>query len=191
MGWRAIYKDLRFVKEEDGIPRPVKDGQEDQLCVIAEESYGHSVAVDLVNGIIAVDYDHLAVQNGTIEVTAKALLWICEETNLVAEFSDLKQELEPWYRCPEDDDPGSSNKDETCANGHARQAVLHEDGTPVHVRTDILIPLVWRPIWFIRHTLPGGDCKVIGAQVTLPESQGSRNIKKLVTIFEDGRIGID
>ncbi len=47
----------------------------------------------------------------------------------------------------------------------------------------------WRPIWFTRHT-PFGFMKVIGAQTTLSKTYGGKNLKKLVTLFEDGRIGI-
>lgn len=48
-------------------------------------------------------------------------------------------------------------------------------------------PLVWRPIWFSRHTsgVPA-PTKVIGAQTTWE----GRNIKKVVSLFPDGRIGI-
>lgn len=47
-------------------------------------------------------------------------------------------------------------------------------------------PLIWRPIWFTRYT-NGTPTKVIGLQTTY---QG-RNYKKMVCLFEDGRIGID
>ena len=53
-------------------------------------------------------------------------------------------------------------------------------------------PLIWRPIWFMRHidTLPGGPIQVIGAQTTLPITQGERNVKLFVSLFPDGRVGI-
>lgn len=52
-------------------------------------------------------------------------------------------------------------------------------------------PLTWRPIWFMRHisTLPG-PIQVIGAQTTLPESQGGRNVQKIISLYPDGRMGI-
>lgn len=51
-------------------------------------------------------------------------------------------------------------------------------------------PLLWRPIWFTRMT-NGVPTKVIGAQTTLPELYGGRNVKKLISLFADGRVGID
>lgn len=239
--WRAIYKDsLEFVKEEDGIPRPVQDGQDGKLCVVAEQlDNGHSVAVDLTNGVIAIDYDHLAIQNGTIELSAKLIFSICQETSVVGEFRHLEQIYEPWYNCfktkfiswykcthtkmdtengngeiecdngaPEPGvcaegheriegtrevacDSGSTKKNQLCARGHNRLPQMNPDGKQAQVRTDILHELEWRPIWFNRHSLPGGVTHVIGAQVTLPALQGGKNLKKLVSLFEDGRIGID
>jgi hypothetical protein len=52
------------------------------------------------------------------------------------------------------------------------------------------IPLTWRPIWFTRSTA-GQPTKVIGAQTTLPKEYGGRNVKKMVSIFEWGALGID
>jgi hypothetical protein len=52
------------------------------------------------------------------------------------------------------------------------------------------IPLVWRPIWFTRVSA-GQPTKVIGAQTTLPKDYGSKNVKKLVSIFQSGALGID
>jgi hypothetical protein len=190
MGWKAIYKDLTVVSEDDGVARPVQDGQDGKLIIVAQEDYGHSVAIDLVNGLVALEYTHLGVQNGTIEISASVIFAICDETNVVGEFKELDQTFEPWYKCSENDDEGSTLQ-EPCPNGHQRHPVLHEDGSQAMVRTDTLSELKWRPIWFTRHTVPGGVTKVIGAQVTLPESQGNKNIKKLISIFEDGRIGID
>lgn len=53
-----------------------------------------------------------------------------------------------------------------------------------------ITPLVWRPIWFTRWA-NGIPAKVIGAQVTLSRDYGSKNVKKMITIFPDGTIGID
>lgn len=55
---------------------------------------------------------------------------------------------------------------------------------------NVINPIPWRPIWFSRVT-NGIPTKVIGAQATLPEQYGGKNIKKLVSLFVDGRIGID
>ena len=51
------------------------------------------------------------------------------------------------------------------------------------------IPLKWRPIWFTRW-INGVPTKIIGAQSTLPKAHGSRNVKKMVMLFSDGRLGI-
>jgi hypothetical protein len=51
-------------------------------------------------------------------------------------------------------------------------------------------PLLWRPIWFTRVT-GGNPTKVIGAQTTLPPEQGGYNVKKLISIFSSGALGID
>lgn len=51
-------------------------------------------------------------------------------------------------------------------------------------------PFVWRPIWFTRYT-NNSPTKVIGMQTTLGTPYKRKNIKKLVSLFEDGRIGID
>jgi len=51
-------------------------------------------------------------------------------------------------------------------------------------------PLKWRPISFNRWTM--GDLTfVVGAQTTLPENYGGKNVKKLISLFSDGSIGID
>lgn len=171
MGWRAITKDGEELREETH-GRPVQAGEEGNLLVIAQEDFGHSIAVDLSNGVIAIDYESLSVQNGTIELANdKFRFWICEETNIIGEFSELEQRLE-YLR----DDDG--------------RKILGEDGRYQRVRTDILHPLVWRPIWFTRWT-NGVPTKVIGAQITLPKQQGGKNVKKIVSLFADGRIGID
>lgn len=172
MGWRAITKEGAELREEvDG--RPVKMGEEGGLLVIAQEDYLHSVAVDLVNGIIAIDYEHLGIQNGTIElVNDKIRLWICDETSFVSEYMHLDRKFE-------------FARDE---NGRK----ILQDGKYVKVRNDYQTPLTWRPIWFSRHisTVPA-PIKVIGAQTTLPKEMGGKNIKKMISLFPDGRIGID
>jgi hypothetical protein len=171
MGWIAYHKDGTVLNESEH-GRPVAAGEEGNLLCIAQEDYGRKVAVDLVNGVIAFDYERLGMQNGTLELeNPKFMFWICEETNIVGEFRHLTQEL-VWFK----DENGKYIRD---SEGHGQK-----------VRNDILTPLLWRPIWFTRYTM-GQPTKVIGAQTTTPDMQGARNIKKMVSIFIDGRIGID
>ena len=49
---------------------------------------------------------------------------------------------------------------------------------------------MWRPIWFTRYT-NGMPTKVIGAQTTLNAQFAGRNVKKMISLFMDGNIGID
>lgn len=56
--------------------------------------------------------------------------------------------------------------------------------------TNEYIPLTWRPIWFTRVT-NGDPTKVIGVQTTLPEANGGKNLKKMVSLFSTGAVGID
>lgn len=56
--------------------------------------------------------------------------------------------------------------------------------------TNEFVFVTWRPIWFSRMT-NGIPTKVIGAQATMPMAHGGRNVKKMVSLFADGRIGID
>lgn len=204
MGWRAVTKDNLFLREEDGITpdnpgggRPMEAGESGTLKCIAEESFGHAVAVDLINGVIAIDYKSpLRVQNGTIELDSPSFLfWILEgETNIVGEYKHRSSIFEPWFKCAEPHltamaDEGSTNKDEPCSEGHERIPLLHADGTPIVVKTDYETPITWRPIWFTRMT-NGVPTKVIGAQTTTPDSYGARNVKMMVSLFVDGRVGI-
>lgn len=53
------------------------------------------------------------------------------------------------------------------------------------------IPLVWRPIWFTRVVNGTIAVKVIGLQTTLGTPYKRKNIKKMVSLFPDGRVGID
>jgi hypothetical protein len=178
VGWKAIYKDGTIKNEEDinedGLPkwgRPVEDGNNGLLLCIAQEDYGHKIAVDLINGIIALEYDEIGVQNGTVELhNPKIFLWICDETNIVGELRHVKTTF-PFAR----DEDGKK--------------ILHE-GKYVKVKNDEHIPLTWRPIWFTRYT-DGVPTKIIGAQTTQPKEQDNRNAKKMVSIFIDGRLGID
>jgi len=171
MGWRAITRDYEELREETH-GRPVQDGEEGKLLIIAQEDFGRTVAVDLVNGMIAIDYERLGIQNNSIElVNDKFRFLICEETNIAGEFMHLSQELVDL-------------RDE---NG---RRILGPDGKYQRVRNDVLTPLVWRPIWFTRWT-NGVPVKVIGAQTTLPTTQNSKNVKKMIILYPDGRVGID
>lgn len=155
MGWIAYNKDGTTLNEtEHG--RPVQDGEDGKLRAIVQEDFGHKVFVDLINGVIVIDYDSIDAQGGNIGmVNPQTVLYVCDETNIIGELFSLKK--------------GRANKD-----GWFKQ------------RTE---PFVWRPIWFTRHT-NGMPTKVIGLQTTLGVPYSRKNIKKMVSLFEDGRIGI-
>jgi hypothetical protein len=155
MGWIAYFKDGRVLTEEkDG--RPVQAGEEGELLAIAQEDFHHRVCIDLVHGIIFLDYDSIGQQNGTLEITGwNTMLYICDDTNVVGELFHV-------------------DKGEPDAEGWYSQEVR---------------PLVWRPIWFTRYT-NNVPAKIIGAQTTLPDVYGGHNVKKMVTLFSDGRMGI-
>jgi hypothetical protein len=169
MGWRAVYRD-GTEKNEENSGRPVQDGDEGKLALIAQEDYGNKVAVDLINGIIHIGYDHLDIESGQI-IGAPVKFWICEDSNIVGMLAHHKEVL-------------SDYRDE---NG---RRVINEEGRITKVRTDVFTPLLWRPIWFSRVT-NGDYTKVIGAQTTTPTEFGGRNVKKMVFLFSSGDIGID
>jgi hypothetical protein len=50
---------------------------------------------------------------------------------------------------------------------------------------------VWRPIWFTRVTNGTILTKIVGLQTTLGVPYKRKNIKKMISLFEDGRVGID
>lgn len=165
MGWKAITKDLELLTElhEDGsgtgLGRPVDAGNNNELLAVMQESYGHSVYVDLTNGILVLDYSAVGIQNGTIEVhNPRTILAICDETTIVGELQ---------HSFPTDPDEGGNF-------------------------FTTFEPLIWRPIWFMRHidSLPGGPIQVMGAQTTLPNEYNNRNIQKIVSLYPDGRVGI-
>ena len=156
MGWKALYRDGHIVEEGGDQGRPVQAGEEGALALIAQEDFGHNIAVDLINGVILLEYTQLSIQNGTVEIDPKYRLYICDETNVAGELFDIA-------------------KSEPDKDGWFEQK---------------MIPLIWRPIWFTRYT-NSVPTKVIGAQTTLPEVYGGKNVKKLISIFEDGRVGID
>lgn len=172
MGWKAFYKSGKVENEDDpGVGRPVQAGEDGELLCIAQEDFGHKVAVDLINGSVCLGYDTIGVQNGTIELNnPKVIFYIADETSIVGEFKNLRQDFVPWR-----DEQG--------------RKVLGNDGKYTTVRNDILTDLVFRPIWFTR-VIGGVPTKIIGAQTTTPEMQGSKNIKCLISIYADGRLGI-
>jgi len=155
MGWKALHKDGTII-EEGTAGRPVAAGEEGQLAMIAQEDYGHSIAVDLINGAILFEYTQFSVQNGTVEINPQYRIAICDETNIVGDLFDIE-------------------KSEPNEEGWFSQTI---------------VPIIWRPIWFTRVTNEY-QTKVIGAQTTLPAVYGGKNVKKLVSLFDDGRIGID
>lgn len=155
MGWTSISKTGEILTEEkDG--RPVDLGNSGGLKAIIQEDYGHKVAVDLINGVIAIDFDSWNVQNDTLALdNIKTVLYICHDTHIGADLYGVKHgkpDKDGWY-------------------------------------SDTIIPLVWRPIWFSRVT-NGVPTKIIGAQTTLPKVYGRRNVKKMVMLFPDSRLGI-
>jgi len=104
------------------------------------------------------DPDGLEIQNGTVSMTnSRAVLYMCEETNILGEFKHRK-----------------TTKPDKAGN-----------------YTIDYLPMLFRPIWFNRHisTLPA-PVIVMGAQTTTPSDQGKRNIKKMISLFPDGRVGI-
>lgn len=164
MGWIAITRDYKILREEEGITednpgggRPVQLGIDNELLIVGAQAYGNSVAVDLVNGQVAIGWDTIGVQNGTIEINPKFVFSLCEETNILGEYQHTKK-----------------TKPDKAGNYFIDYQ-----------------PMIFRPIWFNRviSTLPA-PVVVIGAQVTTPKEQGRKNIKKMVSLFPDGRLGI-
>jgi len=79
--------------------------------------------------------------------------------------------------------------DETVIAGEltkVRKTKPDKDGWFDHIQT----PYIWRPIWFSRVLSTGVTIKCIGAQTTLTAPYKRRNVKKMVSLFPDGRIGI-
>lgn len=171
MGWKSLDKQGNWLSE-DQHGRPVQAGEEGNLLLIVQEDYGHKVVVDLVNGVIILDPNEIpTIQNGTLEISSGIPLWVCDDTNFVGEMRHLSHKFD-------------LKRDE------AGRKMRDENGKLVQVRTDILTPLVFRPIWFTRHYAAYPDVKVIGLQTTLPELVGGGNYKKMVMLFPDGRLGI-
>lgn len=156
MGWLAIDKNYNFIREGE-VGRPVQEGEEGNLIFIGQEDFGHKVGVDLINGVLLIDYDEVGIQNGTIEINPKTVIFLCDETNIIGELIDVTR-----------------GRGRPTKEGVVRQ----------NIKT-----MQWRPIWFTRNT-SGIITKVIGAQTTLTKTFGGKNIKKMVSLFEDGRLGI-
>jgi hypothetical protein len=124
-----------------------------------QEDFGRKVGIDLLNGVIIIDYDDWGFNpnDGSVELyNPKTVFHICDETNILTGMFDIIPS--------ETDNKGNYTND--------------------------LVPLLWRPIWFTRIT-NGIPTKVIGAQTTLPSNYGSKNIKKMISIFDSGALGID
>ncbi len=178
MGWRSIAKDGEIRYEGHENPelggRPVAQGEEGNLLFIEQEDYGHRVGIDLRVAVILIDYDAPAtMQNGTLEITnPKTVLYMTDETSIVGEMANRETK-----RVLKRDEKGRKMRD--------------EDNKLIEIEEYTFHPLTFRPIWFSRHisTLPA-PVKVIGVQVTLPESQGGKNVQKMVSLYPDGRIGI-
>lgn len=172
MGWISVDRNGE-VLSEDKHGRPVQVGEEGGLLAIIQEDYGHRVGIDLLAGVIVIDPESWEYQNGRIYWhDSKMAIWVCDDTNIVGEMAHVESSFDLKR-----DEKGRKMRD--------------ENGKLIEVKTDTLIPLTFRPIWFTRHisTLPA-PIKVIGLQATLPESQGGANYKKMVMLYFDGRIGI-
>jgi hypothetical protein len=172
MGWIAVTQEDKVLQEDkDG--RPMELGSNGGLKLIAQEDFGHSAAIDLIDGVIYIDYETPLVQDGIIGVrNPKVALCICDDVNIVGEYKHLTQKFF-FVR----------NEEDTAW-------LRGEDGEKIKRRNDILTPLIWRPIWFTRWT-NGVPTKIIGAQTTTPEVQGATNVQKKVSFYIDGRLGID
>lgn len=178
MGWRSISKtgEIRYEGHADPVlgGRPVAEGEEGNLLFIEQEDYGHRVGIDLKLGVILIDYPEPAgYQNGTLEISDwKTAIWIADDTSIVGEMMHIAYQYDLKL-----DEKGRKMRD--------------EKGKLIELKTDILTPITFRPIWFSRviSTLPA-PVKVVGAQATLPELQGGFNTKKMVMLYPDGRLGI-
>ena len=100
MGWIAYHKDGTITQEtHDG--RPVQAGEEGELSFIVQEDYGHKIGIDLLNGVIIIDYDALEVQNGGVYITnPRSVLYVADETSIVGELQKVKKtkpNKEGWF----------------------------------------------------------------------------------------------
>lgn len=162
MGWRAINKQGELLLEErDG--RPMVQGEQGNLLVIAQEDYLHSIAIDLVNGKILFEYEELSVDPETKEINIKnpkQILTICDETNRVFDLF------------------------------HTTETKPDAKGDVFRTYSPVEWRPIWftRNTFSAAGTV---IVKVIGAQATLPKEFGGHNVKKLVSLFPDNTIGID
>lgn len=155
MGWIAVTK-TGEVLQENVHGRPVQDGEDGKLLIIAQEDYGHKIAVDLVRGLLLIDYDELKIDGLIVNVeNPKAILAMCDDTNRL----------------------------------HDIHHMLSSDPDPDGWVQRTYVPLTWRPIWFTRWT-NGDATKCIGAQTTMPTEFGGHNVKKMISLFSDGVVGI-
>ena len=178
MGWKSISKtgEIRYEGHENPElgGRPVQQGEEGNLVCIIQEDYGHTIVVDLIGGAIGIDPETYEFQNGRFYIhNAKTLLFLADETSIVGEMAHVEQKFD-------------------LKRDKKGRKIHDENGKLVEVRTDILTPLVMRPIWFTRHinSAMSTIVKVIGLQTTLPEIQGGQNVKLMLSLYPDGRIGI-
>lgn len=56
-----------------------------------QEDYGHKVAIDLVNGVIIIDYEDWSVDDDIEVSSPKVVLWLCDETSRIAGLVDMEQ----------------------------------------------------------------------------------------------------
>lgn len=165
--WRAFTKDGQHLFEgKHG--RPIEAGNNGELVAICEEENHHQILVDLIHGVIIIGYDGVEIseETKTLQVNGpKLFIWIADETNIVG---DLKEVVRKEVTPPPEEEFKEGWYSET------------------------EYPLIWRPIWFTRHVIGAvtTQVRVIGAQTTLPEMYGGHNVKKMVMLYDDGRIGI-
>lgn len=161
MGWIAINKQGETLHEATS-GRPVQAGEEGELLVIAQEDYLHSVAVDLVNGIIHMDYEELRIdpEIGIVIKNPKTVFHICDETNRVGDLFNTE----------------SSKPDD---EGYYTNTYTRIQWRPIWFSRTTMAPAGTFVI------------KCIGAQATLPKEFGGKNVKKVISLFPDNTIGID
>lgn len=175
MGWKSISKtnEVRYEGHENPElgGRPVDQGEEGKLAAIIQEDFGHKIVVDLINGLIFIDPEDYAVQNGTVAIGgAKTMLVACDDSNRMYEY----RHNNPTFDLKRDE---------------KGRKVHDDDGKLVTVKTDNLTPLIFRPVWFTRFT-NGVPTKAIGLQTTTPEEMGAKNVKLILFLYADGQIGI-
>jgi len=92
MGWIAFHEDGTVLQEGSNDGRPVAAGEEGKLKFIIQEDYGHTVGIDLRNGVILIDFDGIDTQGGEIAVAnPKTILYIADETSIVGELTKVKK----------------------------------------------------------------------------------------------------